>query len=263
MAPEKDLSYAQKLLLDLRQSYINDLPSQFDELEQMVFAMKSSQDFDTGFQELYRRIHSIKGSAGTHGLAIVSRICHQFEDQLNLVDGKQKEFTDHIFNSWLKYVDLLRESLHLIRNNDEKFASIEEKLDALRSSTHTGECRILIVQDSKSTGKLCQQALANLRVNITTMDDGFDALELLLNRQYDILITSVEIKRLNGVGLISALKMSKAASINVKTVLLTSRDRIATTESNKPDHILKKDINLVSNLHQIVSDILENSATSV
>ena len=254
--PKNDLTYAQKLLLDLRKSYISDLPIQFDELEQMVFSLKEQATFSDNFQELFRKVHSMKGSAGTHGLNIITRICHQFEDQLHVVDGTFERLNDTLFNNWLKYVDLLRSTLVLINTNDDKFNNIESELDSLRSSINSGEHSVLVVEDSKSTGKLCYQALEDMPLRISVVDDGFQALELLLHSQFDLLITSMEVKTLNGIGLIAAVKMSSSPSHDLKTILLTSKDDILTSELFKPDYILRKDINLIQNLHEITTSAL-------
>lgn len=255
-ASETNLTYAQKLLLDLRNTYISDLSAQFDELEQMIFALKDKDNFTDNFQELFRKVHSMKGTAGTHGLNIITRICHQLEDQLNLVDGKVSRFSDTLFENWLKFVDLLRKALDSINSNDEKFTSIENMLETLCGNIFTGEHNVLIVEDSKYTGKLCFQALEDMPLRISIMDDGFQALELLLHSQFDMLITSMEVKTLNGIGLIAAIKMSKSPSKDLKTILLTSRDNISTSDLIKPDYILRKDVNLIQNLHKIATSSL-------
>jgi CheY-like chemotaxis protein len=253
---KNNLTYVQKLLLDLRNSYISDLPVQFDELEQMVFSLKEPDNFVANFQELFRKVHSMKGSAGTHGLNIVTRVCHQFEDQLHIVDGTPARLSDTLFENWLKFVDLLRATLELVNTNDNKFTNIENELDSLRSSIYTGEYSVLIVEDSKSTGKLCYQALEDMPLRISVIDDGFQALELLLNSQFDLLISSMEVKTLNGIGLIAAIKMSSSPSKDLKTILLTSKDEISTSDLIKPDYILRKDVNLIQNLHEIATSTL-------
>lgn len=253
---KNDLTYAQKLLLELRTSYISDLPAQFDDLEQQVLSFKTPDTFTSDFQELFRKIHSMKGTAGTHGLNIITRICHQFEDQLHIVDGKFERINETLFSNWLKYVDLLRLTLDLINSSDDKFTSVENELDLLRSNIHMGEHSVLVVEDSRSTGKLCYQALNDMPLRISVIDDGFQALELLLHGKFDLLITSMEVKTLNGIGLIAAIKMSKSASKDLKTILLTSKSAIPTCDLTKPDYILKKDVNLIQNLREITTTSL-------
>ena len=66
-----DLNKAQRLLRELRISFLIDMPDRLDEIESLVLNLeqdqRSSQTTGPVYDELYGNLHSIKGSAGTHG----------------------------------------------------------------------------------------------------------------------------------------------------------------------------------------------------
>lgn len=77
---------ALRLLQELRKSFLADLPERFDHIESLILTLLKETfpcpEYNIEFEELYRHIYSLKGSAGTHDIALISHICHQFEDVL-------------------------------------------------------------------------------------------------------------------------------------------------------------------------------------
>jgi len=71
-----------RLLAYLRPQYIAVLPSKLDGIESIILKLSDTVDFNPQFDELYREIHNLKGSAGTHDLHIISTIAHHLENSL-------------------------------------------------------------------------------------------------------------------------------------------------------------------------------------
>jgi len=69
-------------------------------------------------------------------------------------------------------------------------------------------------------------------------NDGYVALGRLLAEPFDILITGLETKRLNGLALISAVQKSSGRVNKTKSVLVTATQ--LTVGSDKPDFYIKK-----------------------
>ena len=63
----------QKMLL----AYVAKLPQQLDAMETLVLELKRGNDYEYSYENLYRAIHSLKGTAGTYGVAIITTICQQ------------------------------------------------------------------------------------------------------------------------------------------------------------------------------------------
>lgn len=76
-----------ELLAELQRGYLAALPNQFDELELRVLAFEKTPSDREIYSNLFQRIHSLKGSAGTYGSHIVTWICHPLEDELTLMDS--------------------------------------------------------------------------------------------------------------------------------------------------------------------------------
>ena len=81
------------MLEDLRVGFITELPTRLEEMEQLMLDLENSSSFTEDYQDLYRHLHNIKGSAGTHGFHIISSICHVFEDKVVEIEGAQKAFS--------------------------------------------------------------------------------------------------------------------------------------------------------------------------
>ena len=107
------LSIAQQALLSLSNDYIDALPERCDLIESLILKLGSKSLNLDSYQGLFREIHSIKGSAGTHGFESISTVCPQFEDWLTYIEKNQSRLTNlkcH-FSMALRWV---RRSKHLI-----------------------------------------------------------------------------------------------------------------------------------------------------
>ncbi|MDH5571383.1 MAG: Hpt domain-containing protein [Gammaproteobacteria bacterium] len=242
---------ALELLNQFRNEFVSELSSKLDDLENMIIDSTSNDQYE----EIYRNIHSLKGAGGTHGLHIISIICHQFEEELESQHGKnefgQKKSTDNL----LGYIDLLRQSRSEILQSKTEFSKIESALNSLNTQYLPDYKDILIIESSRLVMELTKQALASLPVNIHSHNNGLTALELLLHKKYDIIITGMEVKGLNGEALIAALKLSRGLSHKCKTILITSKKDIKIKRDLDPDRVIKRDTNYDSNLIQAVTEL--------
>ncbi len=248
-----EANQVQKLLLQLRNDYINELLSQCDEIENLVLALETS--LSENYEELYRRVHSMKGSAGTHGLAIISSICHHFEEQLNGLEaqgGPGARTTDLL----LHYVDLIRKARKALVTGEHDVSGIEKELEQIRHRALENQYPVMLVESSGYVKLLCVESLKNLPLNITLEDDGLNALGLLLRNRYSLLITTHEAKTLNGTALISALRASDSVNKNIVTVMLTSRDALHGGAEVKPDYVVSKNTTLADSLPRLVKQIV-------
>ena len=255
-------SRAEAMLAALRAHFITDLPKKFDDCEQLILNMGEGGDFGAQFDELFRRIHSLKGSAGTHGLQVYTNICHQLEDQLRLVDGRQEKFTPHYVNSWLAYVDLMREVLANYQKNikgpdfEQKLIDlVQDKLDALRQGVHSNGLTAMVVASSRSIESICRSVVEDLNYNYSIVNDGYLALGRLLNEKIDVLVTTKEVRGLNGDVLITAIKLAHHKKHPIKTLLLTSESVALAGRSTDPDITIARDTHLVVNLTETLRQI--------
>lgn len=252
-----NVSAAQKLLDELRATYIRDLPAQLDELEQLVLAMNNPAEAESNFDDLYRRVHSLKGTAGTYGLQIISAICHQFEDYLSECQQQAKDGSEQFMESGLQYVDLLRQTHELIYDGMTKFPEIESALSEIKAHVTQKEFSGMVIECSKTSSDLALRLLAETPIHFTLVQDGVTALDRLMHEPFDILLTGMEIPRLNGAALISALRLSKGLNSHIKTVLVTAGDIPELPPLIRPDRILHRDASYMQKLMETTQEFVD------
>jgi len=238
----------EKMLEELRLGFIAELPSRLEEIEEIILGLKKSNSFTEDYQNIYRHVHSVKGSAGTHGLHIISTVCHDMEDLVIEVEGNQGLITDKFINRLLAFIDLLRTTIELINDKVDDFSDIEVELERLSGKGIEYEFKGLIVMASVLHRNMVTNAFEKYPVKFRYTKNGYDALGLLLKEPFDLLITNMEVSDLQGLPLISALRMSNTRNRDIASVLLTSGKIKSYGRKVDPDYIIQKDADLMENL---------------
>ncbi len=251
-------NHAQQLLQQLRIDYLHELPSLCDEIESLVLTL--AETFSANYEELYRRVHSMKGSGGVHGLSVITTICHNLEGLLSDLVEDGRGVSPNDTRMLLSYVDLIRKVQAHACAGGSDFQSIENELGQIRQQVLEDLYPIILVEPSRIIAQLCAEALKELPVKLSIVDDGLEALTELLRNQYSMLITANEAKTLNGLALASALRLSDSPNRNIKTALLTSKSELTAAESDNVDYLVHRDTELVDSLARIVSDAISEKA---
>ncbi len=212
----------QALLDNMRREFVDGLPERCDSLEEWILALEAAPDSRETFNELYRGVHSLKGAGGTHGLSIVTTLCHQLENALTEAESQQN-FGSIFASGALAYVDLLRQIVVQARCDRPDYSGIEDALETLHRSGLQSRKAGLIAEPSSAMAGFYQQALTVLPVQLTVVDNGLTALERLLHESFDFVIVGRELKELNGIALIAALRASQGRNHRIPALLLTSR----------------------------------------
>jgi HPt (histidine-containing phosphotransfer) domain-containing protein len=244
------------LLKKLREEYLENLPARLDEMETQVLALRNKSDAET-LQTLYRDVHSTKGSAGTHGVLIITSICHQFEDELGEKSAGKETIDDDCIDNWLSYIDLIRTARERTIRGDDTSDDIEARLHELRKSVNAKSYTCLLVDPAASSfGKIIEGILKECSINLSYMNDGYQALGRLLVNKFDILISGMELETMNGVGLIAAVKSSKSVNKNIPSILITSGDYDRTGRKTDPEYVIKKDVKLPETIKVAIKEII-------
>lgn len=239
------------LLAHLQADFLGELGERIDKLEDLTMAFEQGRFAQSDFDALYRSVHSLKGTAGTFGFPIVTAVCHAYEDYLNSDADKTPEYLSHC----LSYIDLLRSAAERILQGRNVFADIEAGIRQLGERHFAKPYSAMLIEPSKLTAEICKQALAKLPIRIVQANDGLQGLGRLLTEPFDLLITSQEVKTLNGVALIAALRLSNRPGQAIKAILLTSQPgRIDTPIL--PDRIVRKDLHVGENLALAAAEVL-------
>jgi chemotaxis protein histidine kinase CheA len=223
-------------------------------LDELILKLEKAPEDLNSFAELYRGVHSLKGSGGTHGLSIITTLCHQLESYLSETDAKHGFDTAFASRS-LAYVDLLRRVELIAQQTSPNYSAIESDLETLRQAGLQSRKTGLIAESSPMMAALYQQALGKMPLQLTLVDNGLAALERLLQEHYDFVIVGREVKELNGIAMIVALRSSQVRNQNIPAILVSSNlDAV-------PDHAgfgatILRDKNVADNLVVAVQAVL-------
>ncbi len=247
----------ESILSVLRDDYIADLPVRLQEMENQVLSLEENHKFEEQYEALFRNVHSIKGSAGTHGLFILSRICHRFEDHLTV--KKQSTVLNHQEASHLLlFVDLLVSAREKITQGSDIFTAIEQKLEDLEEQVFKDVVKILVVGQSCSIIRVISEVLNEYPIQISTSSDGLQSLDKLVHDKFDLMFIGMELPMLNGFSVIAATRMSKSINSNLPIILLTSNmDIKVDTSSLAIDCVIQRDAKLVANIESAFKNLIK------
>ena len=242
----------QYLLQGLRASFLDDLQERCDHFDNLLLKLEKHPADRAVFDELYRGVHSLKGAGGTHGLHIITSICHQMEN--GLTDAAHKGDFKAFVEQALKYVDLLRRVEAPGRMENPDYSTIEAGLEALRQSVLRSRKSCLIAESSSMMARVYETALANQPVQFTRVSSGLEALSRLVHEPFDFAIVGRELQELNGIAVMSALRASQGRNQNLPVILVTS------SRDNIPEHahinvVLLKDHHLPEKLIAAMSKL--------
>ena len=251
------MSDIENILKQLKDNYLDELPEKLQSIESIILNLNKYKNIDD-FHELYRHIHSQKGTAGTHGLTFLSAICHQLEDEFMDIGDNISSITDAHTKNWLEYMDLFTEVSEFYRLGHTDTSKFENKLKTLIKTISKSTYSCLLVDTKSATLNIITEVLKQHSIHTTIFEDGYEALGRLLVNKYDMLICGLKVSSLSGIGLITAIKTSESINQKIPSVLITSTSFDRTVRANDPDYIIKKDTGLPRTLDEACKDIKNN-----
>ncbi|SFC43984.1 Response regulator receiver domain-containing protein [Marinospirillum celere] len=240
----------QQLLREMRDSFLAELPDRCEKIEMLILDLEQ-QGSKECFNELYRQVHSLKGSGGTHGLHVVTRICHQLENLLT--ESVKKGFGSLLATTALRYLDLLRKVPAQLTQQDGSLADLDAETDLIRAELGRSRRRVLVADPSRMMSKVYHKAIADQDVEITLVHDGLAALTLLLRDGYDLVILSPELPELNGLAVAAALQASGCSNARVPIILVTSQ-KLALPDRVRIDKLIPRDNKLFDSIRTLMVD---------
>ncbi|MDT8992478.1 Hpt domain-containing protein [Curvibacter sp. APW13] len=237
------------LMAELLAEFLDELPARCHELEESILALESGQE--GAFDELYRQVHSLKGTGGGVGLPVITTICHQFESFLSEV---RVCFDHKATNTALAYVDLLRRTIGADGRTDAAVAATEQALEAMRLLRLSGRTSVLIAEPSQTLRRVYQDELAGPQTKLHLIGNGMQALERLLHEPFDLLILSRELPALNGLAVVAALREARCSNSNIPVVLVSSNTAPVGAHLNIQT-LAKRDQHLLGQLQAAISRI--------
>lgn len=241
------------LLEQLKQEFIAELPNRLHELEELTLGLQKNDNY----AEIYRSVHSLKGSGGTHGIEILSFACHQLEEELERLNKNKVLKENSTVSVLLEYLDILYNIQLAAQHGEDKDNSIRDRLQQVRDKTVGAALEVLIIEPSQSISAMLSQILSALPVNSTFTDNGLNGIELLLNRTFQVVITAYETRLLNGLAVIAAAKSQRRyKKLGLTTIVISSNAPDFEPSSLTPDYCLKRSINLDDQIIEILNAVL-------
>ncbi|MCF8358734.1 MAG: chemotaxis protein CheA [Prolixibacteraceae bacterium] len=138
----------------LRESFVEETKDLINELEEILLSLENEQVSSEVIDQIFRSIHTIKGSGGMLGFEKVLAVTHDLEDIYDRVRSGELEFSSELKDISLETIDILKLLLatnEQINNADQvKFADLcrkihlfdvilTEKVDEKQSDIKTSE----------------------------------------------------------------------------------------------------------------------------
>jgi chemotaxis protein histidine kinase CheA len=238
------------LLAEMQADFLDELPERCGRIEQGVLALERQQP--DAFNELYRQVHSLKGTGGMFGVPVITTICHQFE---TFISEARTRFNQQASSTSLAYVDLLRKTAQSGGRDTAGVAAIEQVLDRLRAGTLSGRASVLLAEPSDSMRKLYREVFADKAIHLVTVDKGLAALERMLHESFDLLVASRELPDINAIAVLAALRDSDGRNKDIPAILISSNPAPVPKRLGVRA-IVRRDPKLVPTLAQHVGEAL-------
>ena len=238
------------LLAEMQADFIDELPDRCNRLEEGVMALEGKEA--GAFDELYRQIHSLKGSGGMFGIPVITTICHQFE---SFVSETSQRFDRKAGSKGLAYVDLLRRSIAAKGRDAAGVTATEQALELLRMDSLSGKASVLLVEPSDTLRRLYRDVFADKPIQMVMIERGMATLERMLHEPFDLLVISRELPDLNAIAVVAALRESRCRNSDIPVILVSSNP--APVPKHLAIHaIVRRDPQLMPTLARHVAEAL-------
>jgi two-component system chemotaxis sensor kinase CheA len=103
--------------------------------------------------------------------------------------------------------------------------------------------KILVIDDSLMYRKLSEEAVKDLGANVKTAIDGFDAIEMCRKEKFDLILTDIEMPRMDGYEFCRQLRHLKNDYINTPVIAVSTKvseqDKLKGREAGFNSHLEK------------------------
>lgn len=113
---------------DFKQGFVEEATQLVDCIEELLMELESRSAIDGDIQEIFRTMHTIKGSASMFAYSKTEKITHSLEDVYDLIRNNKLALSADIIHLTIKATDLSRE---LLKNNDALTISSEEEYESV------------------------------------------------------------------------------------------------------------------------------------
>lgn len=240
------------ILQGLRLNFLEIVVNHCQDLEVLIVQLQEADKSSPAFEEIFRIVHSLKGSGGTHGVQLVTKVCHYIEDVL--VDPTIAQFQEATIDRLLAFVDILK----AIPSNEpsrhgQVCPQLQTQLDALKETTLSSKITVVLLEPSRSLRLFLHDMLVEMGFQVIVLQSSLQALQRLIHDPVDLMILTYENADLNGAAIVSAIRANRSINEIVPAVILSSQPSLSLPISGV--FIVQRTKNLHLALQQTVENI--------
>jgi len=182
--PEEGLDL--NMMLRARAEFLESAPAEMTHIRELCVAYIKNSHSATGLtllENLYQRVHFISARAGLIGLSRIAILAGAFEAVLFEIVLRPASATKSLFHTIAQATDCLR---RLIEHADTD--SVDALLDA----------KVLVVDDDGVCNHIMVQALRRVNLKAVGVKDPVDAIRLLQNDKFDLVLLDIMMPGMDG-----------------------------------------------------------------
>ena len=190
LASENDAEFQ----ADLRKAFIEGLPATLYSLRQGLQGLIKSENEVARLRniyDLYRRVHALNGNAGLAGLALIAHMASAFEALLKEIYEKPKNINASTTRTIAAAVDFLGFLFDRTGLTDRQEIPVS---------------KILVVDDEAISRRAIVYALEKARLKSVNVEEPEQAMQLLVENDFDLVFLDVDMPGMTGFELCAKLR---------------------------------------------------------
>ncbi len=127
--------------------FISEIREYLGKLNELILTLEKEKDNDEIVNEIFRLVHSIKGSSAAMGLTDLSNLAHAMEDLITALKEKKLEISSDIIDLLLKGIDFIEKMIDAYEKG-QPLPSPKKFIEILRKITEKSEREINIAEQA-------------------------------------------------------------------------------------------------------------------
>jgi len=210
----------EQILAQLSKDYLSDAGERLGVIEEALGS--DGIPHPDALTTLRREAHNLKGMGGSFGFPFVSLIAHRLEDYISGLDA----LDDHHVSDLAVFVDRMQDIVEAGRDPDDGAAgtlvrSLPAHPGAEFDESKVRDVEVLLVSPSKAMSQVTVHTLRACGYRVTTARSAWEAIEIAVRAQPDLIITSAVMAGVTGIELVQVLSVISATE-NLPVAVLTS-----------------------------------------
>lgn len=208
-------------------------------------------NYTNNINEIFRAIHTIKGSASIFGFDSMVQITHLAEDLLDEIRVEKIKFDGELKELFLNLTDILEtlsekmvyklsidtytksliDSLEndfkeqLLPYNPKRIEKKPTQIIHIQPVTKTEiKKTILIVDDSSMIRSVASKAAENLGLNVVTANDGHEGLAKVKENKFDLIFSDINMPQMGGLEMVEKIRTIDGCKF-IPIVMLTTETK--------------------------------------